>query len=55
MARDQQQLHEDAPQRTDEEKQSGEGRQEAPDKPKSNEFQRLLAEVLGTFALTVVA
>lgn len=57
MARDQQQLHEDAPQRTGQEKQSGEERQGAPDKdkPKSNEFQRLLAELLGAFALTVVA
>ena len=57
MARDQQQLHQDAPRMTDEEKQSGDERQEAldKDKPKSNEFQRLLAELLGTFALTVVS
>src|SRR5947209_12000988 len=57
MARDQQQLHRDALRMTDKEKQSGDERQEAPDKhkPKSNEFQRLLAEMLGAFALTVVA
>lgn len=57
MARDQQQLRRDAPQITDMEKQPGNDRQEAQDKNKhqSNAFQRLLAELLGTFALTVVA
>jgi aquaporin Z len=57
MARDQQQLHNDAPQMADEEKQLDKEKQEAPDKhtPKSHEFQRLLAEALGPFALTVVA
>ncbi len=57
MARDSQEVRMDAHQMTDEEKQSGEERQETPDKhrPKSNAFQRLLAEALGAFALTVVA
>lgn len=57
MAHDSQQLHQGAHQMTNEERQSSDGRQEAPDKNKhkSNAFQRLLAEMLGTFALTVVA
>ena len=56
MARDSQQLHQE-PDVKDDEKQSGEERQESPDehRPKSNTFQRLLAEALGAFALTAVA
>ena len=57
MARDQQQLHENAPQMTDQEKHPNDDMQKAADKHKApaNEFQRLLAELLGTFALTVVS
>lgn len=57
MARDQQQLQQKAPQTTDQEKQPGGDSQEGTDKDKrkSNAFQRLLAEALGTFSLTVVA
>src|SRR5947209_8378449 len=57
MARDQQQLHKDASEIIDAEKQPGDDRQKAPDKNKrkSTQLQCLLAELLGTFALTVVA
>ena len=57
MARNSQQLRKDAHQMTDTEKQPGNEGQESPDehKPQSNAFQRLLAEILGAFALTVVA
>src|SRR5438067_7447687 len=57
MARDQQQLHENAPQMTEQEKHPNDDMQNAADKHKApaNEFQRLLAELLGTFALTVVS
>src|SRR5690349_19312313 len=57
MARDQQQLHDNLPQITDQEKHPNDDMQKAADKrkPSANEFQRLLAELLGTFALTVVS
>jgi len=57
MVRDQQQLHEDVPQNTEHEKHPDNDTKETADKNKrkSNEFQRFLAEALGTFALTVVA
>jgi aquaporin Z len=57
MARDQQQLHNDAPQISNQEQHPDDATQKAANKHKSqpNEYQRLLAEILGTFALTVVA
>jgi aquaporin Z len=57
MTRDQQQVHDDAHLIPDQEKQPVDDRQKSAPTHKhpANEFQRLLAEVLGTFALTVVS
>jgi aquaporin Z len=57
MARDQQQVYDNAHPITDQEKHPIDDKQKAADTHKrpANEFQRLLAEVLGTFALTVVS